>query len=282
MIFGAGPILIQQVGQGIFSASGGAGARVNFLSGTDVTITTVTPTGLGLQSSPGSNTTFDLQQNSRVSLNGYQGVNLGHSPAGTVNTLAIGQDATLQIRTAPVSGGPVWAKGVMLSSNAAVTLASRGLLDVQTTGGQYARGVELGTSLTYPDAFDRRFTASAGSTLRIRTSDPNSDGFYMLGAGEAVMNGTTDIQTTGNDSSGIYLYQYLSPSVGSSWRRRPAAPPASEPMAWKATVSSASTARRRNCPTRASRPPATRPSACTPTPAPGKRPPPSRPRAIPC
>lgn len=211
MIFGAGPILIQQVGQGIFSASGGAGARVNFLSGTDVTITTVTPTGLGLQSSPGSNTTFDLQQNSRVSLNGYQGVNLGHSPAGTVNTLAIGQDATLQIRTAPVSGGPVWAKGVMLSSNAAVTLANGGLLDVQTTGGQYARGVELGTSLTYPDAFDRRFTASAGSTLRIRTSGLNSDGFYMLGAGEAVMNGTTDIQTTGNDSSGIYLYQYLSP-----------------------------------------------------------------------
>ncbi|WYX18094.1 hypothetical protein WJ973_17685 [Achromobacter xylosoxidans] len=105
MNFGAGPILIQQVGQGIFSASGGAGARVNFLSGTDVTITTVTPTGLGLQSSPGSNTTFDLQQNSRVSLNGYQGVNLGHSPGGTVNTLAIGQDATLQIRTAPVAGG---------------------------------------------------------------------------------------------------------------------------------------------------------------------------------
>ena len=60
-------------------------------------------------------------------------------------------------------------KRQMLSSNASVTVAANGVLDIETTGGQYARGVELGTSMTYPDAFDRRFTAAAGSTLRVKT-----------------------------------------------------------------------------------------------------------------
>lgn len=209
--FAAGTSTIQQVGLGIFGASGATGSTINFLTGSNVTITTVTATGLGLQSSSGSNTTFNLNSNSRVTLIGYQGVNLGHSPAGTVNKLEIGSGATLRIQTAPVAGGQAWAKGVMLSSNASVTVAANGVLDIETTGGQYARGVELGTSMTYPDAFDRRFTAAAGSTLRVKTTGLTSDGFYMLGAGEAVMYGTTDIHTTGNDSSGIFLYQYNSP-----------------------------------------------------------------------
>jgi hypothetical protein len=55
-----------------------------------------------------------------------------------------------------------------------------------------------------------RFSSAAGSTLRVRTTGQTADGFYMLDAGEAELQGTTDIHTTGNDSSGVFLRRYSS------------------------------------------------------------------------
>ncbi|WP_313379632.1 autotransporter family protein [Achromobacter insolitus] len=208
--FGPGNIAIGNVDLGVF-ATNGAAANINFQSGTNVTITTVTATGLGLQSTTNSRATFSLAPNSNVTIRGFQGVNLGHTPFGTLSQLTVGNGATLKIETAPAGGNP-WPKGIMTSNNTAITLDGGGVLDVQTAGGTYARGVELGYSLTYPDSIVRRFTSAPGSTLRINTTGQTSDGFYMLGVGEAVMQGTTDIHTTGPDSSGVFLRRYVSPT----------------------------------------------------------------------
>ncbi|WLW64682.1 autotransporter outer membrane beta-barrel domain-containing protein [Achromobacter aegrifaciens] len=207
--FGPGNIAIGNVDLGVF-ATNGAAANINFQSGTNVTITTVTTTGLGLQSTTNSQATFALAPSSNVTIRGFQGVNLGHTPFGTMSRLQIGDGATLKIETAPAGGNP-WPKGVMTSNNTAITLDAGGVLDVQTTGGTYGRGVELGYSLTYPDSVERRFTSAPGSALRVSTTGQTSDGFYMLGVGEAVMQGATDIHTTGRDSSGMFLRRYVSP-----------------------------------------------------------------------
>jgi len=208
--FGPGNIAIGNVDLGVFATNGPA-ANINFQTGTNVTITTVTTTGLGLQSTVNSQASFTLAPSSSVTIRGYQGVNLGHTPFGTTSQLRIGNGATLKIEAAPAGGNP-WPKGVMTSNNTAITLDAGGVLDVQTTGGSYARGVELGYSLTYPDSFLRRFTSGPGSTLRISTTGQSSDGFYMLGVGEAVIEGSTDIHTTGQGSSGILLHRYVSPT----------------------------------------------------------------------
>ncbi|WP_447920220.1 autotransporter family protein [Achromobacter aegrifaciens] len=208
--FGPGNIAIGNVDLGVFATNGPA-ANINFQTGTNVTITTVTATGLGLQSTANSQARFTLAPSSTVTIRGYQGVNLGHTPFGTLSQLQIGNGATLKIETAPAGGNP-WPKGVMTSNNTAITLDAGGVLDVQTTGGTYGRGVELGYSLTYPDSVERRFTSAPGSTLRVSTTGQTADGFYMLGVGEAVMQGTTDIHTTGQGSSGMFLRRYVSPT----------------------------------------------------------------------
>ncbi|CAB3856632.1 hypothetical protein LMG26854_03248 [Achromobacter aegrifaciens] len=208
--FGPGNIAIGNVDLGVF-ATNGAATNINFQTGTNVTITTVTTTGLGLQSTTNSQATFSLAPSSNVTIRGFQGVNLGHTPFGTMSQLQIGNGATLKIETAPAGGNP-WPKGVMTSNNTAITLDAGGVLDVQTTGGTYGRGVELGYSLTYPDSVVRRYTSAPGSTLRVSTTGQTADGFYMLGVGEAVMQGTTDIHTTGRDSSGMFLRRYVSPT----------------------------------------------------------------------
>lgn len=208
--FGPGNITIGNVDLGVF-ATNGPSANVNFQTGTNVTITTVTPTGLGLQSTVNSQALFSLAPNSTVTIRGFQGINLGHTPFGTLSQLNIGNGATLKIETAPAGGNP-WPKGVMTSNNTAISIAAGGVLDVQTTGGQYARGIELGYSLTYPTSVERKLTSAPGSTLRVSTTGQTADGLYMLGVGESVLQGTTDIHTTGADSSGIFLRRYVSPT----------------------------------------------------------------------
>lgn len=210
--FGAGNIAIGNVDVGVFAATGtGTATSINFQTGSNVTITTTTSTGLGLQATVSSQALFSLAPNSNVTLRGFQGVNLGHTPFGTLNQLAIGNGATLKIEAAP-AGGNAWSKGVMTSNNSLISLDAGGVLDIQTTGGQYARGVELGYSMTYPTTVERKFTSAPGSTLRVSTTGQMSDGFYMLGTGEAVMQGTTDIHTTGSDSSGMFLRRYAGPT----------------------------------------------------------------------
>lgn len=208
--FGPGNIAIGNVDLGVFATNGPA-ANINFQTGTNVTITTVTPTGLGLQSTVNSQAVFSLAPNSNVTIRGFQGVNLGHTPLGTSSQLNIGSGATLKIEAAPAGGNP-WPKGVMTSNNAAISIAAGGVLDVQTTGGQYARGIELGYSLTYPASVERKLTSAPGATLRVSTTGQTADGLYMLGVGESVLEGTTDIHTTGSDSSGIFLRRYVSPT----------------------------------------------------------------------
>lgn len=55
--FGPGNIAIGNVDLGVF-ATNGAATNINFQTGTNVTITTVTTTGLGLQSTTNSQATF--------------------------------------------------------------------------------------------------------------------------------------------------------------------------------------------------------------------------------
>ena len=70
----------------------------------------------------------------------------------------------------------------------------------------------MGYSLTYPASVERKLTSAPGATLRVSTTGQTADGLYMLGVGESVLEGTTDIHTTGSDSSGIFLRRYVSPT----------------------------------------------------------------------
>ncbi len=90
---------------GVFATNGPA-ANINFQTGTNVTITTVTTTGLGLQSTVNSQASFTLAPSSSVTIRGYQGVNLGHTPFGTTSQLRIGNGATLKIEAAPRAAIP--------------------------------------------------------------------------------------------------------------------------------------------------------------------------------
>jgi len=122
--FGPGNIAIGNVDLGVFATNGPA-ANINFETGSNVTITTVTTTGLGLQSTVNSQASFTLAPSSTVTIRGYQGVNLGHTPFGTASQLRIGDGATLKIEAAPAGGNP-WSKGVMTSNNTAITLDAGG------------------------------------------------------------------------------------------------------------------------------------------------------------
>ncbi|WP_439811637.1 BB0821 family autotransporter [Bordetella bronchiseptica] len=207
--FDAGPIAVDAASTGIFTTNG-TGALINFLPGSVVTLDVASPTaGVGISTSPNSNTVIDLQANSSLTINAYQGISLSHTPQATPNRLNIGDGATLRVNA---SGTGLAPKGMRVNNNNSVVVASGGTLDLRTTGGSYARALELSVSLTYPDAAADKFTAAPGSNLNLSTTGQDSDAFYMLGVGEALMQGNTDIHTTGANSTGFYLYRYGAPT----------------------------------------------------------------------
>lgn len=207
--FGAGPITVNATGTGIF-ATNGAGALINFLPSSVVTLNVTSPTaGVGILTSSSSNTAIDLQADSSLTINAYQGINLAHTPRAAPNRLSIGDGATLRVNASGTGMAP---KGLLINNNNSVVVASGGTLGLGTSGGRYARALESSISLTYPDAAADKFTAAPGSNLNLSTTGQDSDAFYMLGVGEALMQGNTDIHTTGANSTGFYLYRYGAPT----------------------------------------------------------------------
>lgn len=206
--FGPGAINVDSAATAIFSTNGAA-ANLVFQPGNTTTISTTatTSTTYGIQGGNNSNTTVDLQQNSNVTIRSVNGIMLGPTISGTANRLQVGDGATLKIEA---SGGTS-PKGLMINTNNSASIASGGTLDIDVDAGNWARALELSLHMTYVSDSPDKFTAAAGSTVRLHTVGTNAQGLYMLGEGNAVFNGTTRIHTEGADSAGLYVYRYLSP-----------------------------------------------------------------------
>lgn len=206
--FGPGVINVNSAATAIFTTNGPAASLV-FQPGNSTTISTTatTATTYGIQGSSNSNTTIDLRQNSSVTIRSVNGVMLGATPSGTANRLLIGDGATLKVE----ASGSTSAKGLLINTNNSASIASGGTLDVDVGAGNWARALELSLHMSYVSDSPNKFTADAGSTVRLHTVGTNAQGLYMLGEGNAAFNGTTRIHTEGADSAGLYVYRYLSP-----------------------------------------------------------------------
>jgi outer membrane autotransporter protein len=212
---GAGaPITINSSGtngHGIWANTSGVGAvagtSITFGPGVTTNITTNGDQSEGILLGGGTGANVVFSAGSTTNINAYLGMLLSFtaiaSPA-LVNTVTLQDGSIVNINSFLQPG---IFQGLSMSGGSILHLDQGSTLNVDVAGGgaNYNRGVLVSQFVN--TGIGSIFTSDPGSTVHIAThSDNRADGLYTIYNARSELLGFTEIETTGDESAGTYLY----------------------------------------------------------------------------